>query len=285
MRRMQARVAAVSALAVLLSLAALSGCAVESQQSSAAAHQCDKQMLRTHYKGVFTFATDQPAYPPWFIGDDPTNGEGFEAAVAYAVADRLGYPPDEVAWVRVPFNTAMAPGPKPFDAGVSQFSITEQRRELVDFTSPYYDVAQAVLTLRSSPAAAAHTVAELRPLRIGAQVGTTSSAAARAVNTDAPISVYNTNIDAKIALRSGQIDALILDLPTAIAIQNELDGGLILGRLPAGDDVEQLGFMLDQGSPLTACVSGAVDSLRNDGELAELEKRWLSGAELPALEP
>jgi polar amino acid transport system substrate-binding protein len=259
----------------------LSGCAA-TPAATVPPLNCEKADLPTLYKGVFTVGTDQPAYPPWYIGDDPANGDGFESAVAYAVADKLGYTADEVRWVRVPFNTAMAPGPKAFDANLSEFSITDQRRELVDFSSPYYDVSQAVVTVRTSAAATATTVADLRSVKLGAQAGTTSSTAARAVGGSAPIEMYHTNIDAKMALSAGQIDALVLDLPTAVAVQDELDGGIIIGRLPPGSDtVEQFGIMLDKDSRLTPCVSQAVDELRVEGMLDALEARWLADGVVP----
>jgi polar amino acid transport system substrate-binding protein len=176
----------------------------------------------------------------------------------------------------------MTPGPKTFDANLSEFSITDQRRELVDFSSPYYDVSQAVVTVRTSPAATASTLEDLRSVQLGAQVGTTSSTAARAVGGRAPIEMYNTNIDAKMALSAGEIDALVLDLPTAVAVRDELDGGIIVGRLPAGSDaVEQFGIMLDKDSRLTPCVSQAVDELRTEGMLDALEAQWLADGVVP----
>ena len=139
---------------------------------------CTKDALDTLYPGIFTFGTDQPVYPPWYIGDNPANGEGFESAIAYAIAGKFGYVRDDVRWVRVPFNAALAPGPKTFDANLSEFSITEQRKAAVDFSSPYFDVTQAVVTVKSSPAAAVRTLAGLKSLQLGVQVGTTSYTAA-----------------------------------------------------------------------------------------------------------
>ncbi len=243
------------------------------------ADKCTKDLLDTLYPGVFTFGTDQPVYPPWYMADNPASGEGFEASVAYAVAAKMSYAPEEVRWVRVPFNAALAPGPKTFDANLSEFSITEQRRAAVDFSSPYFDVTQAVVTVKSSPAAAVKTVQQLKKLRLGVQVGTTSYTAATAVNSDAPVEVYNTNGDAKMALSNGEIDALVADLPTAFAVANELRNGLMVGQLPsAAGDLEQLGIVLDKGSALTRCVSWAVDSLRGEGTLDHLRQRWLTDA-------
>lgn len=265
----------VSAATVLLML---TGCSPTDEKTTTATggDKCDKGSLATLKAGVLTFGTDQPAYPPWFVDDNPANGKGFESAVAYAVADELGYKPKDVQWVRVPFDAAIAPGPKTFDANLNEISITDERKQAVDFSPPYYDVTQAVVTIKSSPAAKVNTLDGLRDLRLGAQVGTTSYAAAKALSTKAPIAVYNNNDDGKAALTSGQIDALVLDLPTAFEVQSELTDGAIVGQLPTGSDKpEQFGIVLDKGSKLTSCVSGAVDALRADGTLAELQQQWL----------
>jgi len=267
-------------LAPLLAAAVLAGCAPAAEQPSAGGlSQCHKDSLDTLYKGVFTFGTDQPVYPPWYMGDNPGNGEGFESAVAYAVAGKLGYARDDVRWVRVPFNAALAPGPKEFDASLSEYSITDQRKAAVDFSTPYFDVTQAVVTVKSSPAAGVRSIEALKPLRLGVQVGTTSYTAAIAVDGANPVAVYNTNGDAKLALSNGEIDALVADLPTAFSVANELRDGLMVGQLPtAAGDVEQFGIVLDKGSALTRCVSSAVDALRDDGTLAALQDKWLAGA-------
>jgi len=268
----------VSVLAAIGLLAA-TACspADDSSSAPAQAEQCTKDSLPTLTEGAITFGTDQPAYPPWFIDDDPANGKGFESAVAYAVADNLGYAQGDVKWVRVPFNAAIAPGPKTFDANLNQFSITDERKQAVDFSSPYFDVTQAVVTVKSSPAAGVTTLEGLKGLKLGAQVGTTSYTAAKAV--DPGVAVFNNNDDAKAALSNGQIDGLVLDLPTAFAVQAELTDGVIVGQLPAGtEDTEQFGIVLDKGSPLTVCVSEAVGALGDNGDLARLQKEWLTGA-------
>jgi polar amino acid transport system substrate-binding protein len=260
--------------------AVVTACApISDKTATGSADKCTKDLLGTQYPGIFTFGTDQPVYPPWYMGDNPASGEGFEAAIAYAVADKMKYARDDVRWVRVPFNAALAPGPKTFDANLSEFSITEQRRAAVDFSSPYFDVTQAVVTIKSSPAASVKTVHQMKRLRLGAQVGTTSYTAATSVNSDVPIEVYNTNGDAKMALISGEIDALVADLPTAFALANELRNGQMVGQLPSiSGDVEQLGIVLDKGSALTRCVSWAVDTLREDGTLDRLKQQWLNDA-------
>jgi polar amino acid transport system substrate-binding protein len=239
---------------------------------------CSPDSLETLEPGTLTLATSEPAFEPWMVDNDPTNGEGFESAVAYAVAEQLGYAEDEVTWVRVPFDAAIQPGPKDFDADINQFSITEERRAAVDFSSPYYDVRQAVITIATSPAAGATTIEELQGFRIGAQVGTTSLAAITdTIQPTVQPSVFNTNEDAKLALSAGQIDALVVDLPTAFFLTAvELEGGSIIGQLPAGGGQEQFGLLLDKDSPLTDCVSAAVDELRDDGTLDALEQEWLA---------
>ncbi|HYO34920.1 MAG TPA: transporter substrate-binding domain-containing protein [Geodermatophilus sp.] len=248
---------------------------------------CTPDELDTLEPGTLTIATDQPAYEPWMVDDSPENGQGFESAVAYAVAEQLGYTQDQVTWTRVPFTAAIQPGPRPFDFDVNQFSITEERRQAVDFSSPYYTVSQAVITTAGSAADGAASLEDLRGLRLGAQVATTSLQ----VLTDViapendPV-VFNTNDDAKLALQNGQVDAVVVDLPTAFYITAaELDDGVIVGQLEdSGEGGDQFGLLLAKDSPLTDCVSRAVDALREDGTLADLEQRWLSDvADAPVL--
>lgn len=268
----------------LLAVTALllaAGCAPAAPTEPAAAASCDPGALPTLTANTLTVGTDQPVYPPWYLDDDPTSGQGFESAVAYAVAEQLGYARDAVTWVRVPFNAAIAPGPKTYDLNLTEFSISDERRQAVDFSSPYYDVAQAVIAIEGNPFAGATSIAELKDARLGGQVGTTSYQAI--VDQIAPTNepaVFNTNDDAKLALTNGQIDALVLDLPTAFFVTSaELDGGVIVGQLPAGSGTpEQFGAVLDKDSPLTGCVSDAVDALRADGTLDALEQEWLASA-------
>ncbi len=244
-----------------------------------AAAECSAETLETLEPGVLTIATDEPAYEPWMVDNDPTNKQGFEAAVAYAVAGQLGFGDDQVEWVRVPFTAAIQPGAKTFDFDINQFSITEERKTAVDFSSPYYDVAQAVVVVEGTGAAEATSLADLADVQIGAQVGTTSFAAIEEIIDPAvEPRVFNSNEDAVAAMKNGQIEALVVDLPTAFYLTAvEIEGGQILGQLPpTSGDVEQFGLVLDLGSPLTDCVSQAVDALREDGTLADLEQEWLA---------
>jgi polar amino acid transport system substrate-binding protein len=266
---------------LLATVVLLAACApVEQPPPTPQAEQgCTPGQLPTIVPGTLTIATDEPVYPPWYLDNDPTSGRGFESAVAYAIAEELGYARDAVAWNRVPFNAAIQPGPKLFDLNLAEFSITEERKQAVDFSAPYYDVKQAVVATGGSPAAAATTLAQLRNVRLGAQVGSTSyNAIVEQIAPTVPPSVYNTNDDAKLALTSGQVDAIVVDLPTAFFITSaELDDGRIVGQLPLGGGTpEQFGAVLDKDSPLTPCVSAAVDRLRADGTLAALESEWLA---------
>jgi polar amino acid transport system substrate-binding protein len=287
-------------LAVLVSVAALStACAPtddndagttsspsSSSSPSESVNACARDRLETVDASTLTIATDQPVYEPWFVDDTPENGKGFEGAVAAAVAGQLGYTADEFTWVRVPFNSVFKPTPKNWDFDINEFSITEKRKQAVDFSSPYYDVTQAVVTTKGSKADGATTVAELKGLTLGAQVGTTSlDAIEQVVAPSKKPRVYNSNNDAVKALENGQIDALVTDLPTAFYMAAaQLDKGRIVGQLPAGSGTpEQFGLVLDKDSPLTVCVSKAVDALKADGTLDALVDQWLSQGGAPVL--
>ena len=291
-RRTVLLLAAVAALATACApqsdggSAATSNSPTASGTSSASADACAKDSLQTFAPGKLTLATDKPVYEPWFVNDKPENGKGFEGAVAAAVAQKLGYTPDEVTWTRVGFNSVFKPTPKNWDFDINEFSITDQRKQAVDFSSGYYDVSQAVVTTKGSKADGVTTVDGLKKLTLGAQVGTTSyQAITDQIQPSAKPRVYNSNNDVVKALENGQIDALVTDLPTAFYMAAaQLDHGKIVGQLPSGTGTpEQFGLVLDKGSPLTTCVSKAVDALRADGTLAALTDQWLSQQGAPVL--
>jgi len=198
--------------------------------------------------------------------------------VAYAVAAKLGFTKDEVKWTVAPFNTVITPGDKAFDFDINQVSITEERKAAIDFSSGYYDVKQALVTLKGSKLANAKTLADLKGAKLGGQVGTTSFKVITDVikPTQQP-GAFDTNDIAKQALANGQIDGLILDLPTAFYVTAvELENGVIAGQFETTNTAEQFGLVLSKGSKLTSCVSKAVDALRADGTLAAIESQWLS---------
>lgn len=263
-------------LAAVLAATALALTACAPQEEAPAADGA----LTTLTEGVLTIGTSDPAYEPWMVDNDPTNGEGFESAVAYAVAEELGFAPEDVTWVRVTFDQIIAPGTKPFDFAINQVSISPERAANLDFSSSYYDTAQAVVTTEDTAAASATSLAELAELRIGAMVGTTSAIIAeQAIAPATDVQIFNDNDQLKQALAANLVDAIVVDLPTAWYITAvELDGGLIVGQLPAGDNPDQFGLVLDLGSPLTDAVTAAVDALRADGTLAAIEAEWLTDA-------
>jgi polar amino acid transport system substrate-binding protein len=257
-----------------------------SSSADASGATCDKGSLETRTDGVLTVGTDSPAYEPWFVDDDPTNGKGYESAVAYAIAEQLGYAQDEVEWVTVPFNAVVSPGEKKFDFDVNQVSITEERRKAVDFSSGYYDVRQAVITNAGSPIDGATSIDDLADAKLGAQVGTTSyNAISDQIGNSQQAAAFDTNDQAVQALKNGQIDGIVVDLPTAYYMTAvQLDDGVIVGQLPLPEgQPEQFGAVLDKGSPLTDCVSQAVDALREDGTLDQLADQWLTQQGAPEL--
>jgi polar amino acid transport system substrate-binding protein len=271
------------ALLALLALAA-AGCGSSDDSTSdtsgaVSASDCTPAKLQTQSAGQLTVATDEPAFPPYFIDNDPTNGKGFESAVAYAIAGQLGYKKPEVKWVVEPFNSSYAPGPKDFDFDVNQISITPPREKQVDFSSPYYTANQGVVALKGSDASKATSLAELKSAKLGVQIGTTSlDAVNEKIQPDNEPQVYNSSSDVVTALKNHQIDATVVDVPTALYLTAvQVPEATVVGQFsaPGGD---QWGALLAKGSPLTACVSKAVDDLRASGELGKLNQRWMSQA-------
>ena len=261
--------AGLAATAIALSLSA---CA------PAESEVAETTELQTLTPGKLTIGTGLPAYEPWVVGDAPESGEGFEAAVAYAIAAELGFAPEDVVWVRTTFDEAIQPGAKTFDFNLQQYSITPEREANVDFSTPYYNTTQAVITVAGSAAENVTDIAGLKGLLIGAASGTTSFAAIEdVIQPTAGAQAFNSNDDAKLALTNGQVDAIVVDLPTALYLTAvELDGGKILGQLEGAASGDSFGLVLDKGSPLTAAVSAAIDRLRESGKLAEIEATWLA---------
>jgi polar amino acid transport system substrate-binding protein len=253
--------------------------ATASAGESASSDACATENLALRNPGRLTVGTDSPAYEPWFADNDPTNGEGFESAVAYAVADELGFGEDQVDWVKVPFNNSYAPGEKNFDFDINQISITPKRAEVVDFSDGYYTAAQAVIALKDSPVSDATTIDELSGLKLGAQTGTTSLTVLRdVIQPDQEPAVFDDTNGAKQALNNGQIDGFLVDLPTAFYITAvEIPKSTIIGQFqPEGGEPEEFGMLFEKGSELVPCVDAALASLKDSGTLAEIEQQWLS---------
>ena len=278
-------VAIAAAAALSVAAAACGSTTSDSTSSTVAAADCTPDKMQTQTAGELTVATDKPAYPPYFENDDPTNGKGFESATAYAIANQLGYAKSDVNWVTEPFNSSYAPGPKDFDFDVNQISITPPRAQHVDFSAPYYTANQAVVASKGSSAASATSLADLKDASIGVQIGTTSL---DAVNSEIQPSnqpkVFNDSNDVVTALKEGQVDAVVVDLPTALYLTAaQVPSATIVGQFPApGGD--RWGALLAKGSSLTGCVSHAIDELRSSGELGKIENRWMSkAAQAPTL--
>jgi polar amino acid transport system substrate-binding protein len=263
--------ASLSAAALVASLTLGFGAASSQAATSAAS-------LPTLTKGFLTIGTDDPAYTPWFDNNKPSDGKGFESAVAYAVAKQLGFPAAKVKWVKASFNSVIQPGKKPFDFDINEVSITPDRAKAVDFSTGYYDVAQALVTTSKSKIAKAKSIADLSNAKLGASVGSTSYATINdVIKPKVKASVFDTNDLATAALKNGQIDGLVLDLPTAFYVAGaELSNGLIIGQFAPKAGSDQFGLVLTKGSALTKSVSAAVDALRANGTLKALASKWLA---------
>jgi len=281
--RLVNKAAAVAALTTIVSgvgaasVGAASGTPTKAT-SGPLGSSCAPASLKTVKAGEITIGVDDPLYQPWFASNNPKTGKGFEDAVDYAIAGELGYPRSATAFTRVTFDDAIQPGPKSFDYDLDEFTITTARAKEVDFSAPYYTVAQAVVGLKGSAAAKSHTLAAVRKLQLGAQVGTTSySVITNQIKPVRAPRVYNDNNDAEAALQDGQIQGLVMDLPTAFEVTTgEVKGTTIIGQLPLAGQPSSFGALLDKGSPLTTCVSKAVVALKANGTLAKLQTKWLA---------
>jgi polar amino acid transport system substrate-binding protein len=258
---------------------------------------CAKDQLDLTTAGKLTIGTDNPAFPPWFDGgtpkgskweiNDPSRGKGFEGAVAYAVADKMGFTKSEVEWVVVPFDQSFKPGPKNFDFDINQISIKPVRAKAVDFSEPYYNVNQALVALKGSSLANAKSIADVKDAKLGAQIGTTSlTYIDEEIKPSKEPSVYNTNNDVISALKAKQIDGIVVDLPTAFYVTAvQVPNATIVGQFPDAGEQEQFGLVLAKDSALTSCVDKAVTALRDDGTLDEIQQEWLADkANAPVLQ-
>lgn len=258
-------------------VAALVGCS-SSSSSSTPSTSTSMGSMQTVTSGKLTVATGQPAYSPWVEDDKPESGKGFESAVAYAVAEKMGFTKDQVVWKRTTFDAAIAPGAKDWDLNIQQFSITDERKKAVDMSSSYYTTAQAVVATKGSKAASASSLSALKDLQFGVQAGTTSQSTLSAAVPDAKKAlVFNSSQDVVQALKGGQVDAVVVDLPTAIYLTSaEYTKGTIVGQFASTSGGDKFGIVLPKGSSLTQHVDMALAALTSDGTLAKLQKQWLS---------
>lgn len=261
-----------------ITLTAAAGLMALGQIAAAEGHCADGKTITD---GVLTIATGNPAYYPWVMDDAPESGQGFEAAVAYAVAEQMGFAADEVVWTRASFDQSIQPGAKNFDFNLQQFSITDEREMVVDFSDPYYSAAMAVLTRQPVIEAGAEaTVASLKGLIWGADANTTAvPMLVGLIDPDKDPLLYGDNTDVVEAMKAGQIDAALFDLPTALYLSAVvLDDGAILGQFPADRSMnpDRFGLLMEEGTALKSCVNEALAALTADGTLAAIEEAWLS---------
>jgi polar amino acid transport system substrate-binding protein len=273
-----------STLACICAAGVFAGCGEKSEPApttTPSAANCAPSKLETQSNGVLTVATSKPAYPPYFEQNDPTNGKGFESAVAYAIAKQLGFATSDVKWVDEDFNASYSPGPKNFDFDVNQISITPARAKQVDFSAPYYTADQAVVALNNSPAAKATSLADLKSTEIGVQIGTTSlDAVKNQIQPTTQPKVFDNSNDVVTALKQGQVDAIVVDLPTALYITAaQVSNSSVVGQFSAtGGKPDQFGALLEKNSSLTPCISLAINDLKKSGELQQITDRWMSQA-------
>ncbi len=281
-------------LLVVAVTAALVGSALAARSSSSSptsvTASCAKASLPLVNAGTLTVGTDNPAYPPWYAGgspkgsfwkiNDPENGKGFEPAVAYAVAAKLGFTKSQVKWTYVPFDKSFAPGPKKFDFDINQISYTAARAKVVTFSSSYYDVNQALVVLKGTKIASVHSVAGLKPFKLGAQLGTTSYGYITSViKPSQQAQVFSQNAAAIQSLKNKQIDGLVVDLPTAFYVTAvQVPHSTILGQFPTASGGEHFGMVFAKGNPLATCVDRALESLKASGALQKIQQTWLAKA-------
>jgi polar amino acid transport system substrate-binding protein len=294
--RHQLRLVALAAAATAMATAA-AGCGgggsstptTSAATTSTAAASCAKSQLTLVKAGQLTVGTDNPAYPPWYAGgtkssfwkiNDPSTGKGFESATVYAVAKQLGFPRSAVHWTYVPFNRSYAPGKKSFDFDINQISYTPARAKAVTFSTSYYDVNQAIVVLKGTKISSVHTIAGLRPFKLGAQLGTTSySFITSTIKPTTQPAVYQQNAAAVQALKNGQIAGLVVDLPTAFYVSAaQVPNSEVLGQFTSGGGAGYFGMVFAKGNPLAACVDKALATLRANGTLQQLQQKWLSKA-------
>ncbi len=274
--------------AVAVGALVLAACGSDDADSASDADDAGDACSNTIEDGVLTLATGEPAFEPWVIGDAPESGEGFEAAVGLAVAAEMGYEGDAVTWVRAGFSEAIQPGAKNFDMNIQQFSITAERDENIDFSLPYYSGNQALVALDGSAATGA-SIADLKGLQLGAQTGTTSlQFITDVIEPESEPLVYDDNSAVKAALEANQIDAAVFDLPTALFVSAvEIEGSSVIGQFSreTGGQGDELGFVLENDSPLKPCVDAAITALTDSGELGEITDQWLEVGDVAPIIP
>ena len=260
-------------------------------QAPATAAECAQQNSSAFIAaGRLTIVTDNPAFPPYFAGgetkenpdwkfNDPYTGKGFEDAVAYEVASRLGLTADQVDWTVAPFNQTYKPGPKDYDFAIEQISFSPKRAQAVDFSDTYYDEAQAVVAVKGTPITNASSLSDLAQYTLAAPIGTTSFDLIQNTVGSTPAG-FNTLNDTVQALNAGQVDGMVVDLPTALYVADpfvqQVKNSVVVGQFPVEGEPEHFGMTFTKGSALVGCVNQALSEMKDDGTLADITTTWLS---------
>jgi polar amino acid transport system substrate-binding protein len=286
----------LAAWAAVVVTGAVAGCgsspsgggATPTGSASGSAASCGMSQLTGMLQapGVLTVATDNPVYPPWFAHNTPSNGQGYESAVAYAIADQLGFPKSKVTWVQEPFLKAIAPGPKSFDFDINEASVTPERAQVVTFSDSYYPVQQAIVARKGSPIVTKHSPAQLKTYLYGDQNGTTGlTYITNNIQPTTQPKVFDTLAQAGAALEAGRIDALVTDTPTAQFMASlQLKHAVLVAQFPTVG--EHYGLVFTKGNPLVTCVNKAIASLQSDGTLTALQKKYLGiYLKVPTIKP
>lgn len=253
--------------------------------TTGAGGECGPDHPALHESGKLTVATGEVVFPPWMLDDDPVGGEGFENSVVYAVAEEMGFAPEDVVWVRTTFDEAIAPGDKPYDFNIQQYSITAERDEIVDFSDPYYVEEKVLVTFPDSPGADAETLADIQGLRYGAVIGTTDLDYIEDKIGATDVDVFDELADVFLAMEGGTIEATVVSLPTALfATAVQVPDAIIAAILPDSEGEDGLGMLFEDGNDLVACVNEALGALDSRGVLDDLATQWLAdGGEIPRL--
>lgn len=275
------RAAAAAVNIVALAFSAACGSANNSSSdntnNTASSNSSSDIKQQTVTPGKLTIATGDPAYEPWVMNDKPESGEGFEAALAYDVADKLGFDKSDVVWIRTTFDSAIAPGAKDWDLNIQQFGITDERKQAVDFSSGYYKDTQSVVVKKDGKFASAKSLADLKDAVIGVMVGTQAYTIVKDKIKD-DIQTFNDDASLGQALDAGQIDALVTNTVESVyMVQSEqIKDAKVLGRIAGSEDKDGLGIVLPKDSKLTSAVTKAVDELNSDGTVKQLQDKWLA---------
>jgi polar amino acid transport system substrate-binding protein len=285
-------------LAGLFSASALTAVTLTSSVTADAATSSSLASCKTtinsqeYTKGKLTVATDNPVYTPWFVGNKPSNGKGFESALAYAIAKTLGISKTNVVWAYEPFSNSYTPGPKKFDFDINEISYTAQRATAVTFSESYYDVTQSIVTLKKSVVEKKHTPAELKTYLYGDQIGTTGLAYIyNHIHPTQQTRVYSTLDTAVAALETGQINAVVVDTPdgqfmatSQVENAQKKPDGIQVGQFPSTG--EHYGLLFKKGNPLVGCVNVAINALKSNGTLVSLTNKWLNiYTSVPVIKP